>query len=61
MLIEDRIFAYTFYMWQIFLIFFAEGEQEAAWLQEAGYGFIVSKFRGKYYHRKTVLTLELFT
>ena len=24
-----------------------EGEQEAAWLQEAGYGVIVSRYQGK--------------
>ena len=28
-------------------ILFLEGEQEAAWLQEAGYGFVVSKIEGK--------------
>ena len=31
-----------------FVVCISEGEQEAAWLHEAGYGFLVSKIEGVY-------------
>jgi hypothetical protein len=44
--------------YHVFFGIFAEGEQEVAWLKDAGYGHLVSKMEGKQYSEVTLwLTL----